>query len=74
MLARAFRGTPVPNEPRNEWGRPAACARGVCTKWFPDKGDGFLRLTDRSSPAPWTTDPQAPDSPYVGFRLGQTGG
>jgi hypothetical protein len=38
--------------------------RGVATKWFPDKGYGFLRFIDRISPNLWVTDPRDPDSPY----------
>lgn len=56
---------PVSYEPRNEWGKAGACVRGVCTKWFPDKGYGFLRFMDRITPELWTTDPRAPDSPYM---------
>ncbi len=56
---------PISYEPRNEWGRPGSCVRGVCTKWFPDKGYGFLRFIDKLSPDLWITDPREPDSPYV---------
>jgi len=56
---------PVTYEPRNEWGKPGSCVRGVCTKWFPDKGYGFLRFMDRISPELWTTDPRDPVSPYI---------
>lgn len=56
---------PVSYEPRNEWGKPGSCVRGVCTKWFPDKGYGFLRFMDRISPDLWTTDPRDPASPYI---------
>ena len=56
---------PVSYEPRNEWGKPGACVRGVCTKWFPDKGYGFLRFMDRISPNLWITDPRDEDSPYT---------
>jgi len=56
---------PIYYEPRNEWGKPGSCVRGVCTKWFSDKGYGFLRiLTDISSNL-WVTDPREPDSPYA---------
>ncbi|HBG95556.1 MAG TPA: NYN domain-containing protein [Chromatiaceae bacterium] len=56
---------PVSYEPRNEWGKAGSCVRGVCTKWFPDKGYGFLRFIDKLSPDLWITDPREPDSPYV---------
>jgi uncharacterized LabA/DUF88 family protein len=56
---------PISYEPRNEWGKPGSCVRGVCTKWFPDKGYGFLRFMDRIAPNVWVTDPREPDSPYT---------
>lgn len=56
---------PVSYEPRNDWGKSGSCVRGVCTKWFPDKGYGFLRFVDKLSPDLWITDPREPDSPYV---------
>ena len=56
---------PISYEPRNEWGKPGSCVRGVCTKWFPDKGYGFLRFIDKLSADLWITDPREPDSPYV---------
>ncbi|WP_295884915.1 NYN domain-containing protein [uncultured Thiohalocapsa sp.] len=56
---------PVSYEPRNEWGKPGACVRGVCTKWFPDKGYGFLRFMSHISDNLWTVDPRDPTSPYV---------
>ncbi len=55
---------PISSEPRNEWGQPGSCVRGICTKWFPDKGYGFLRFMHRISPNLWITDPRDPDSPY----------
>lgn len=55
---------PFSHEPRNEWGKPGACVRGVCTKWFQDKGYGFLRFIREISPNLWITDPRAPESPY----------
>jgi hypothetical protein len=39
--------------------------RGVCTKWFADKGYGFLRVIDHISPDLWITDPREPSSPYT---------
>ena len=56
---------PVTYEPRNEWGQPGSCVRGVCTKWFADKGYGFLRVIDHISPNLWVTDPREPNSPYI---------
>jgi uncharacterized LabA/DUF88 family protein len=57
---------PFSYEPRNQWGAPGSCVRGVCTKWFTDKGYGFLRFIkdNRQSPHLWVTDPREPDSPY----------
>ncbi|MEN8168187.1 MAG: NYN domain-containing protein, partial [Pseudomonadota bacterium] len=54
---------PISYEPRNEWGVPGSCIRGVCSKWFPDKGYGFLRFVKRMDPNLWITDPREPDSP-----------
>jgi len=56
---------PVSYEPRNEWGKPGSCVRGVCTKWIQEKGYGFLRILDRISANLWVTDPREPDSPYT---------
>jgi len=56
---------PIALEPRNEWGQPGSCVRGVCTKWFPEKGYGFLRFIKTISPNLWITDPRDPDSPYA---------
>jgi uncharacterized LabA/DUF88 family protein len=55
---------PVSYEPRNEWGKPGSCVRGVCTKWFPEKGYGFLRFIREISPNLWITDPRDANSPY----------
>ncbi len=55
---------PVTYEPRNEWGKAGSVVRGVCTKWFPEKGYGFLRFIREISPHMWVTDPREPDSPY----------
>ncbi len=56
---------PVFYEQRNEWGAPGSCVRGVCTKWLPDKGYGFLRFIRRISPDLWITDPRDEGSPYA---------
>ncbi len=55
---------PFSGEPRNGWGSPGSMVRGICTKWFPDKGYGFLRFVRKISPNLWVTDPRDPDSPY----------
>lgn len=55
---------PFPFEPKNEWGQIGSCVRGVCTKWFPDKGYGFFRFIKRLDGNLWITDPRDIDSPY----------
>ena len=65
-----YRGYLIPDllpfsyEPRNEWGKPGSCVRGTCSKWFPDKGYGFLRFVKEISPDLWVTDPRDFGSPY----------
>lgn len=56
---------PVSYEPRNEWGQAGSCVRGICTKWFADKGYGFLRFINQISPHLWITDPRDPLAPYT---------
>lgn len=56
---------PVTYEPKNDWGKPGSCVRGVCTKWIHEKGYGFLRIIDEMSPNLWITDPRDEGSPYV---------
>lgn len=56
---------PISYEPRNEWGQTGSCVRGVCSKWFPDKGYGFLRFMRRIDANLWVLDPRESDSPYV---------
>ncbi len=56
---------PISYEPRNAWGQPGSCVRGVCSKWFPDKGYGFLRFMDRIDGNLWITDPREHDSPFI---------
>jgi uncharacterized LabA/DUF88 family protein len=56
---------PIAYEPRNEWGKAGSCVRGVCTKWIPEKGYGFIRILDRISANLWITDPRDPGSPYT---------
>ena len=55
---------PIHYEPQNDWGKVGSCVRGVCNKWFPDKGYGFLRFIRRIAPNLWITDAREPDSPY----------
>jgi hypothetical protein len=55
---------PISYEPRNEWGEPGSCVRGVCAKWFPEKGYGFLRFLKRIDPNMWIIDPRQEGSPY----------
>lgn len=56
---------PISYEPRNEWGTPGSCVRGVCSKWFAEKGYGFLRFLNKIDPNLWITDPRDSDSPYA---------
>ncbi len=55
---------PISYEPRNEWGKPGSCVRGYCTKWFPDKGYGFLNFIREINGNLWITDSRNPDSPW----------
>ncbi len=55
---------PFTHEQRNDWGKTDSYVRGVCTKWFPEKGYGFLRYIREISPNLWITDPRDPNSPY----------
>jgi uncharacterized LabA/DUF88 family protein len=55
---------PISYEPRNEWGVPGSCVRGVCSKWFPEKGYGFLRFIKHIDPNLWIIDPRLEGSPY----------
>jgi uncharacterized LabA/DUF88 family protein len=55
---------PISYEPRNEWGAVGSCVRGVCAKWFPEKGYGFLRFLKKIDQNLWITDPRHEDSPY----------
>ncbi|AGA89856.1 hypothetical protein Thimo_1051 [Thioflavicoccus mobilis 8321] len=57
---------PISYEPRNDWGNAGSCVRGVCSKWFADKGYGFLRVLKHVSPDLWITDPRDEGSPYMG--------
>jgi len=55
---------PFSYEPKNEWGKIGSCVRGVCSKWFPEKGFGFLRYVRNIGPNLWVTDTRDPASPY----------
>src|SRR5690606_24534032 len=55
---------PFPWETKNEWGQIGSCVRGVCSKWFPEKGYGFMRYLKRIDPNIWITDPRDPESPW----------
>ncbi|MCK5639729.1 MAG: NYN domain-containing protein [Gammaproteobacteria bacterium] len=55
---------PLSNDVKNDWGQAGNTVRGVCTKWFPDKGYGFLRFIKEIKPALWVTDPRDPESAY----------
>lgn len=55
---------PFSYEPRNDWGKIGSCVRGVCIKWFSEKGYGFLRFIKNISPNLWISDPRDPDSPF----------
>nr|VFJ44720.1 MAG: Uncharacterized conserved protein, LabA/DUF88 family [Candidatus Kentron sp. FW]VFJ50471.1 MAG: Uncharacterized conserved protein, LabA/DUF88 family [Candidatus Kentron sp. FW] len=55
---------PFHYEPKNEWGEVGSCVRGVCSKWFPEKGFGFLRYVRHIGPNLWVTDTRDPTSPY----------
>ncbi len=57
---------PFAHEPENQWGKLHHKVRGTCTKWFPDKGYGFMRFITRLDPNLWITDPRDPDSPHEG--------
>ena len=43
---------PFAYEPKNEWGAVGSCVRGICTKWFPEKGYGFLRFAPKNRRQP----------------------
>lgn len=55
---------PLASDLKNDWGQAGSTVRGVCTKWFPDKGYGFLRFIKEIKPTLWVTDPRDPESPY----------
>ncbi len=57
---------PFSGEGKNEWGQVGSCVRGVCSKWFPEKGYGFLRYLKRMDSNIWITDPRDPESPWEG--------
>ncbi len=55
---------PVTYEPRNNWGKPGSVVRGVCSKWFGDKGYGFLNFIDRIDDNSWITNTRLSESPW----------
>lgn len=55
---------PIAYEAHNQWGNPGSCVRGLCTKWFPDKGYGFLSFVDRIDDNSWITDSRLEESPW----------
>lgn len=55
---------PISYEPRNDWGALGSCVRGYCSKWFPDKGYGFLNFIRRIDDKLWITDHRDPESPW----------
>jgi uncharacterized LabA/DUF88 family protein len=46
------------------WGQPGSRVRGICTRWFEDKGYGFFRYLSGTGPNLWVTDNRDPQSPY----------
>ena len=55
---------PIGYEPRNQWGAVGSCVRGVCSKWFADKGYGFLGFMREISDNSWLFDPRLTGSPW----------
>lgn len=55
---------PIYYEPKNEWGEQGSCVRGYCSKWFTDKGYGFLNFIKRIDDNMWVTDNRDPNSPW----------
>lgn len=55
---------PVSYEPRNTWGEVGSVVRGYCSKWFPEKGYGFINFVRELGPKLWVTDHREPDSPW----------
>ncbi|MEN8212928.1 MAG: NYN domain-containing protein [Pseudomonadota bacterium] len=55
---------PISYEPKNAWGRTGSCVRGICTKWFADKGYGFLSFLDRIDDNHWITNTRVKESPW----------
>ncbi len=56
---------PITYEPRNDWGAEGGVVRGICTKWFSDKGYGFFRYIRHVDDKLWVTDTRTADSPYA---------
>lgn len=55
---------PIHYESRNDWGRPGSVVRGYCSKWFPEKGYGFLNFLIAVQGKLWITDHREADSPW----------
>ena len=55
---------PITTETRNNWGEVGSVVRGYCSKWFPDKGYGFLNFLTTVQGKLWITDQREPDSPW----------
>lgn len=56
---------PIAYEPKNSWGRTGSCVRGICTKWFAEKGYGFLSFLDRIDDNGWITNTRIKESPWT---------
>jgi len=56
---------PIAYEPKNAWGRTGSCVRGICTKWFVEKGYGFLSFLDRIDDNSWITNTRVKESPWT---------
>lgn len=55
---------PISYEPKNTWGRAGSCVRGICSKWFTEKGYGFLSFLDRIDDNAWITNTRIKESPW----------
>jgi uncharacterized LabA/DUF88 family protein len=55
---------PIAYEPKNSWGRTGSCVRGICSKWFVDKGYGFLNFLERIDDNSWITNTRLKESPW----------
>lgn len=55
---------PIAYEPKNSWGRTGSCVRGICTKWFAEKGYGFLSFLGHIDDNNWITNTRIKESPW----------